>query len=369
MNPLPPPRENPTLLGHNQAEAQLLQAWAGERLPHGWLISGPKGVGKMTLACRFARFVLANQSSHGSSEATLFADTRPDPPKSLAVDPEHPVFIRVSAGAHADLHILERNVVNGRMQSAILVDAVRSACRSMSLTSAEGGWRIIIIDDADTMNENAFNALLKVLEEPPERALLILVAHASGRMPATLRSRCCEIRLFPLSEEVLFGALKTCCPELDEVGLRELSGLSDGSIGQALMFAEGDGMLIWRELVTLLSGLPGLDTTQAHKFAERFSARSESADIKWQIAVILLSRLLACLISASVRQQSLTEHGYNQDAAASLGPLAELAHLEHWLHVWEKTTRLFQQAIEFNLDRKQVMLWALGIIAGATRDN
>ena len=176
MKSLPPPRENPDLFGHEQAEAQLLEAWTYERLPHSWLICGPKGVGKMTLACRFARFVLANQAPLDSPGTTLFAEPDPDPPKSLSVDPEHPVFIRVSAGAHADLHILERNVVNGRMQSAILVDAVRSACRSMSMTSAEGGWRIIIVDDADTMNENAFNALLKVLEEPPERALLILVA-------------------------------------------------------------------------------------------------------------------------------------------------------------------------------------------------
>ena len=127
-------------------------------------------------------------------------------------------------------------------------------------------------------------------------------------------------------------------------------------------------MLLWRELTALLSSLPGLDTTRAHKFSERFGVRSETADITWQIAVILLSRFLACLISAAARKQDLGAYGYDQDAAVSLGPLLELASLEHWLQVWEKTTRLFQQAVELNLDRKQVMLWALGIIAGATQE-
>ena len=182
------PRENPDLIGHERAEAVLLDAWNSGRMPHAWLICGPRGIGKATLAFRLARFVLARGSLASDS---LFAGGKAAEPDSLKVDPADPVFRRVAAGGHADLLTLERGYERegGRRRGSIVIDDVRKAGRLMGLTAGEGGWRVLVVDAADDLNVNAANALLKQLEEPPKRALILLVSHAPGRLQATIRSR------------------------------------------------------------------------------------------------------------------------------------------------------------------------------------
>ena len=156
--PAPEPRANPLLLGHAPAEAMILEAMAAGRMHHAWLITGPEGVGKATLAYRFARRLLAG---------------RPEGP-SLALEPSHPTFRRVAAGSHADMLTIEREYdpKRKRMRTTIAVDDVRRVVPFMHLTPAEGGWRVVVIDGAEEMNPASANALLKVLEEPPPRAVV-----------------------------------------------------------------------------------------------------------------------------------------------------------------------------------------------------
>ncbi|MGZ0246682.1 MAG: DNA polymerase III subunit delta', partial [Alphaproteobacteria bacterium] len=166
------PRENAELVGHDHAEREILDAWTAGRLHHAWLISGPKGIGKATLAYRFARFILAGGGGAAPDQGTaLFgAGEMPTAPASLAVDVEHAVFRRVAANGHGDLQVIERGMTDDgkRMQTVIPVEKIRGVGHTMSLTAGEGGWRIIIVDGAEEMNPNAANALLKVLEEPPK---------------------------------------------------------------------------------------------------------------------------------------------------------------------------------------------------------
>src|SRR5689334_10253815 len=197
---VPAPRANPLLLGHEAAEAVLLEAMRSGRIHHAWLITGPDGVGKATLAYRFARRLLAGMPT----------DT------SLALDPGHPVFRRVAATAHADLHTVELtiNEKTGRRRTQIAVDDVRGISSFMGLTPAEGGWRIAIVDGAEEMNQSSSNALLKILEEPPRRAILLLVCAAPGRLLPTIRSRCRRLRLDPLPPEPMERLLADYLPGL-----------------------------------------------------------------------------------------------------------------------------------------------------------
>src|SRR5271165_3045369 len=174
MSSAPEPRANPLLLGHEAAEATLAAALHSGRLHHAWLLTGPAGIGKATLAFRFARRLLAGHGGEG-----------------LQLDSTHPVFRRVAVGAHADLLTVERafDPKRKRQRTEIVVDDVRRIGGFLHLTPAEGGWRVVVVDGADELNRNAANALLKVLEEPPPRALLLLTAAAPGRLPATIRSR------------------------------------------------------------------------------------------------------------------------------------------------------------------------------------
>ena len=177
------PRRQSELIGQTAAEAEFLSAYNGGRLPHAWLIAGPRGVGKATLAFRIARFVLAQGSDstqRPDDGPGLFGEPLPKSvPSSLHVAPDHPVFRRVASGGHSDLRVYERtvNAKTGRLHRDIAVDEIRDVRSFLSLTPAEGAWRVVIVDSADDMNPNSANALLKILEEPPARALLLVVTH------------------------------------------------------------------------------------------------------------------------------------------------------------------------------------------------
>ena len=190
---IPHPRENPQLLGHENAERELIEATGSGRLAHAWLLTGPRGIGKATLAYRFARYLL---SAAGGID--LFGN---ESANSLYVAPDSDVFRRLATGSHGEVMTIERSPdpKTRKLRNAIVVGDIRRLQGFFGLTASEGGWRIAIIDSADEMNRNAANALLKILEEPPKRGILLLTAHAPGRLAPTIRSRCRRIALRPLA--------------------------------------------------------------------------------------------------------------------------------------------------------------------------
>ena len=187
---VPRPRDTTALYGHRAAEQQLLDAYRGGRIAHAWLLSGPQGIGKATLAYRMARFVLANPDP--SVPAVQNAT-------SLALPAAHPIVHHVAAGSHGGLLTLERTVNDkGVLRTIISVDEARETIGFFGSTSADEGWRVCVVDTVDELNANAANALLKVVEEPPRRALFLLVSHSPARVLATIQSRCRRLPLRPL---------------------------------------------------------------------------------------------------------------------------------------------------------------------------
>ncbi len=184
------PRETHRLVGHRQAEREVLEALRARRFAHAWLISGPQGVGKASFAYRMARFVLAGPDPF----------TRAEHASSLEIPASEPVSRRIAAASHPDLFLLERTIGStGKLRTEIVVDDARRATAFLQSTSGEGGWKVLIVDAADDLNRNAANALLKIIEEPPGRALVLLIAHGPARLPATILSRCRRLRLDPLA--------------------------------------------------------------------------------------------------------------------------------------------------------------------------
>src|SRR4029077_11447190 len=195
----PHPRATPVLFGHAGAEAALLTAYRSGRMPHGVLIAGPKGIGKATLAYRLARFVLAHPDPVAPGVQTV---------KSLEVEADNREARRIAAQAQPDLLVIERTVnEKGVLRNQIAVEDIRPTVPFFGSTAGEGGWRIAIVDAVDDLNRSGANALLKVLEEPPTRGLLLLIAHSTARVPPTVRSRCRIISLRPLAEEDVAAAL------------------------------------------------------------------------------------------------------------------------------------------------------------------
>lgn len=338
------PRAANDLVGHEDAERRFLDAWNSGRLAHAWLLCGPRGIGKATLAYRIARFVLS-----GGGDGGLFGA-----PDSLAVAPEHPVFRRVASGGHADLKVVERSWTDDkppRLRSEIVVDDVREIGRFLSHTPAEGGWRVVIIDAADEMNRNSANAVLKVLEEPPQRALLLLVSHSPGRLLPTIRSRCRRLTLRPLAEEQLLTLLLDRS-ELSEADARALARLAEGSIGKALALAGEGGLALFKEIIGLLARWPRLDVAAVHAFSDRV-ARGGSGEA-FRTVTDLFVWWLARMVRVGGRGEGLAEVVPGE--AAVMERLLGASKLDQWLEVWEKTSHLFARAEAVNLDRKQVVL-------------
>ncbi len=351
MSAAPEPRANPALLGQEAAERRLLEAAASGRLPHAWLLTGPRGIGKATLAFRFARYLLAGAG--GEAGANLFGE--PAEP-NLELAPDHRVFRQVAAAGHADLVTVQRetDAKSGRLKRDISVEAVRKATDFLRLTSAEGGRRIVVVDSADDMNANAANALLKVLEEPPQAALLLLVSHSPGGLLPTIRSRCRQLALRPLPAETVARLLAEHRPELAEADRHALAVLSEGSIGRAEALAELGGLDLYRELLAYLDALPRLDVARLHEFGERI-ARDSSGEA-FRTVGELLERWLARLLRTGAGGQVPAEIVVGEAEIAAR--LLKRGSLDAWLELWEKLSRLFLRTEQANLDRKQAILTA-----------
>jgi DNA polymerase-3 subunit delta' len=361
------PRENANLLGHEAAEAVLLQAYLSGRLPHAWLIAGPRGVGKATLAFRFARFLLAQ----GAAAGGLFAER----PRSLAIDPAHPAFRRVASGGHADLLVVEREAdiarrspeafARKRPSREIRVDDTRAVGAFLHLTAAESAWRVVVVDGADLMNGNAQNALLKILEEPPQRAVLLLASDNPGRLLPTIRSRCRTLALKPLPAATVAEALRRYRPELAAADAQLLARLAEGSIGRALDLAAAGGVTLYRSLFKLLERLPEIEGAALHAFAEGIT-RGDS-DAAFRLLGELLPGWLARLVTFAVEGEGGAAGSLLPGEAAAMRRLAGRRNLDQWVEVWEKVGRLFAQADSINLDRKQVVLNAFFALEAAAR--
>ena len=284
----PHPRETPDLIGQDAAQAAFLDAFNSGRLHHAWLITGPRGVGKATLAWRIARFLLTTP------------DLDPDDmfgapaPTSLNVAEDHPIARRILAGTEPGLKSVHRTVneKTKKLRDLIVVDDVRDMATFFQFSATDGGRRVVIIDAADEMNVNAANALLKMLEEPPARTTLLLICHQPSRLLPTIRSRCRTLRLDALNHEQMISAMTQAGvdPGAEATALAELSA---GSVGEALRLSLLDGQKIYNEIIALLGSMPNLDRARALAIAEAASARGAETrlDLLYTLIDIALTRL------------------------------------------------------------------------------
>ncbi|MHB1217435.1 MAG: DNA polymerase III subunit delta' [Alphaproteobacteria bacterium] len=356
----PAPRLNAEIVGQGAAEASLLDAHRSGRLPHAWLFTGPKGVGKATLAYRFARFLLTDGGDGGA--ASLFGDA-PAPASSLRVEAGHPVFHRMASGGHADFRVLERtpHPKTGKMRSEIVIDDARDIIEFMHLTPAESSRRVVIVDSADDMNRNTANALLKVLEEPPASAVLILVSHSPARLLPTIRSRCRKLTLASLSDDAVREGIAKYHPGLRPEEAEAVARLGEGSLGRALEIAEHGGLGLYQDLVSLLATLPRLDFAALQEFAGTAAGDDGSFDLSTSLLRGWHARLLKGAATGTFPP------GLVEGETALMRRLAGAASLDRWFEVWDKNDRLFRRADSANLDHRQVLLNAFLAFETAAR--
>jgi len=329
----PHPRETFRLVGQDEALTRASRAIRSGLIPQGWLLGGPHGIGKATLAYRMARYLLR----HGAAD---------DGPEDLSVPSNDPVSLQVAAGAHPGLLVLKRgpNPKTGKLMTETSVDVIRRLSGFFGMTAGAGGWRIAITDTADDMTNQAANALLKALEEPPSRSMLMLLSNAPGKLLPTIRSRCQRLNLRLLSDDVLTSELAQHLPKMSEADRLALAKFSGGSLGAALALADDDMLALAKEAERVVDQAANPNVLTLLALADRVS---RTAGRLPAFGSFLLNAL----------QQRIR-------ARAQAG---EGARMRRWIEAWEQVRANFERASGLNLEPRQTILSSARAIGLASK--
>lgn len=340
ISPYTGPRFNLSCHGHAEIETMLLDLFNSGRFPHGLIFAGPKGIGKATMAFRLARFLLT-----GGGQGA---------PQTLDVPAGAPVIRQVRAQAHPDLLVLERayDDAKDRLRAALDVDELRKVAPFLRLTASGGAWRVVIIDDADTMNRNAQNALLKILEEPPPRTVLILIAHRPSALISTIKSRTLTVPFRPLSKEILRDLLRQARPELSAHALEDILELADGSLGKAINDADNKADDIYGALMDILATYNQMpDWPAVHRMADQLGFAS--GDKAYEIFEETVLRML----SANCRLKATGQAPEHQ--------IFDSWGLIRFLETLDKVHDVFEKTKFSNLDKRQAVIGVFSLLLGA----
>jgi DNA polymerase-3 subunit delta' len=326
----PAPWETVDLIGHDAAEQLLLDAYRRRRLPNAFVIGGPEGIGKATLAWRFARFILAHPDPTAEPVQTA---------ASLSVAPDHPVARRMIARAHSDIVVLRREY-NDRTRkhfADIRVEDVRKMLHRFQQAAAAGGYRIAILDSAEDLNRASANALLKIVEEPPSRSLFLIIAQRPAMLLPTIRSRSRVLRLHPLSDAAVAAAvhgLGEPWAGREDEAINRSAAHSGGSVRQALRLLQGDALTVLDQTHQLLSHLPQVNWKAVHQLADDLGG----AELHGFDSVI------AAILDWLDQQLQI---------GAAIAPLGRLA---PYAEVWEKVMSAARETEALNLDKRPLLL-------------
>ena len=339
----PHPRETTTLFGQDAAASNFLEAFNQGRLHHSWLITGPKGIGKATLAWTIARFLLASDEETG-----MFGSPATD---TLHVAPEDPVFRRVAALAEPGIFLCRRpwDEKKKRLKTAVTVEEVRKLKSFFTLSSADGGWRIAIVDAADELNTSAENALLKVLEEPPAKTVILLISHQPAKLLPTIRSRCRELRCNPLTPDALGQVMEQA--GFPDGNSETLNALSGGSAGESIDLLANDGLEIYQNIVSLLATAPRMNRPRIIALGEKCAGKGSEA--RYDMTVRLLMLALSRLALNGAKGCTNTIEG-EAELAARLS--ANPYQAREWATLVQELTGRIAHARAVNLDPAQVIL-------------
>lgn len=326
------PRETVVLLGQDEALARASRAIRGGRPPQAWLIAGPPGIGKATLAYRIARYLLVfGATGRGPADLSVPAS---DPAVSLVRARAHPGLLALRRGLHPK---------TGEPMTVLSIFEIRKLAAFFGLTSTTGGWRIAIIDTADEMNDEAANALLKILEEPPARAMLILIAHRPAKLATTIRSRCQLLRLHPFPDALLSSELELRLPNVSATDRARLVALSGGSLGAALRVLADDGLKLVADAENLIGGAGSLDFAATYSLAERLARIDRGTDFFGAYLVQMLG-------------ERIVERAR-----------AEASDLERWAVLHNRIARGFARSAALHLEPRQTILTTARALETATR--
>lgn len=332
----PHPRDTFDLIGHQQAELKFIQSCASGKIHHAWLISGTPGTGKATLAYRMARYLLGAQSLLG---------------ETLDIPSDDPVSQRIASQGHGDLFVLRRpyDFKTKKLRSEIPIHETRRLTEFFQTKPSEGGWRVCIVDSMDEMNRNSENAILKSLEEPPDRTVIILVSNNPGRLLPTIRSRCLHLALRSVDPDLIVPWLKRRHPDASDNILQAAAKLSRGGPGKATAIVSNSASVL-KPLTQYLSSLGSTEAKLDHKIASALSGKNARSErqLFWEALQDVI--------------QSQAKFSASGEWSGAFKPLPVSKTPAAWEGLWAKCIHLQNREQALNMDKKSVMYEALSSI-------
>lgn len=337
-----PPQINDFITGHTDIREFLGQAYQEGRMHHALLFEGPQGIGKATTAFHLAGHILSNSNAETASLQLATPDYSRSPYRQIAQD-IHPALMHITRPLDPK---------TGKYRTGITVEEIRRITHFLSRTSHDGSWRIVIIDPADDMNRNAANALLKTLEEPPARALFILISHSSGKLLPTIRSRCQSLTFKALPDADLQQALTVVGRGIgidteNQQQFTALTARAEGSVRKAILMLAYGGLDITDTVDAIIREQP-FNVHKAQTLANVLGGRD--AEIQNDLFTDYILEIVA-------------------DQALNYAAKGAVAQAGYWSQFWSKLQSELNDTASYNLDRKQgamIMLSRLhtGLLTG-----
>lgn len=324
------------LIGHEEPEKTLFEAWKNNHLHNSWIFSGVKGIGKRTLAYKFALFLLKNTNKTKAN--------------NIEVNPNDPVFKLVFSNSHPDFKLLERDFIDTekrkilkaiksgealsddeldsmKKSAYIRVDEVREINQFLSKKSSLDGWRVVIVDSVDDLNNAGANAILKILEEPPLKTIIILISHNSTKLLPTILSRCANLNLKPLNDNNLASLIRRHYPETKEEDIKDLVKISSGSISKAGSYIEGNAIGIYKDLCDIIYAKERFSTEKLLTFCQENTKTEEKFELTKELVLKFIS-----------------EHIKTTENIRELGS------------AWDYAIKVFDELDRLNLEKKQSLI-------------
>ena len=351
----PHPKMTEKLFGHQFAEQEFISCFKSNKLHHGWLITGEKGIGKATFAWQMAKFLLT-QPIHSIKPNGLFGNSDENHNSDLDENLKKAMIARILAESEPRLVVVRKSFDEKRktFRSSIRVDEVRQLKTFFSLSVSDGGGRVAIIDCAEDMNINAANALLKTLEEPPKDTIFLLVSHNPQSLLPTIKSRCRELRLNRLTESDLKSALKQINLTIPENDSKLYSLLGSGSVGNSIRLLEHDGAGLYRTLLSFLNQLPNINGFELEKLIGAFSGNKNRSRL--ELFIELLNMVIARLSKAGIMGYSSTDQILEEEKEIFTRLCPNQISAKKWAELAQTQSENLKHGLAVNLDPSSLIL-------------
>ena len=340
------------IIGHSSQKLSFLHSFASNRLPQCWLLAGDKGVGKASFAWLIAKFLLTTKYE----PADLKIDLNESKINSILEPQDGGTLNRIISGSEQRVYILRRgyNEKKKAFFKNISIEDVRNLQSYCSLSMADGGRRVIIIDTADDLNKSSGNALLKLLEEPPKNTIFLLISHQPNLLLPTLKSRCQKLSFSSLDQTDLGAVLTAIGCKIKPSDEGSLSILSNGSAGAACRLLNSNCINLYRDILNLASSLPNLNTNKTLQLSQNYFARAKSHE--FEIFLEMMQQFLSRLCKTGAMQKPILPSVTDDEAKImkNLCPSPESAHL--WSEAANITLAKLNKGYLLNIDIESLTL-------------